>query len=212
MIAVLLARTSWASAGLLACIGMALASPQAARGAGAPLRATAAIETTTIPPGLEELFAAMLGRGAALPGGCAFTTGQIERTLVRGVYSCPDDEVVLELRHLSAAPADTARTEKIAIVTMRGTPPAALLAALEERIREREGAFEWPKTKRAQPTRKPGCMDLAPLPSFLDPYFPGCYPLFAAVLVGIAQITVMVLGLGYGLLQLYRTGRSPNAA
>jgi hypothetical protein len=154
----------------------------------------------------------MLGRGATLPDACAFATGQIERTVVRGVYDCPGGEVVLELRHPSDAPANTTGTEKIAIVTMRGTPPAALLAALQERIREREGTFEWlrPKTKSGT-TREPGCRELAPLPSILDPFFPGCYPLPAALLVGIAQTMVMVLGLGYGLLELYRTSIASNA-
>jgi hypothetical protein len=95
-----------------------------------------------IVPGHEDLFAAMLGRGIAPPDACALATGQIERSVVRGVYECPGGEVVVELLHPSAAPA-AVQTEKFAIVTARGTPPPALLAGLAERIRERESVFEW---------------------------------------------------------------------
>lgn len=200
------ARTSWRCAAVLAAVGLGLAvfaSPRAARAADAP----PALGTVFIPPGHEELFAAMLGRGAPLPDGCAFATGQIERTLVRGVYSCSGDQVVVELRHPSAAPADADRTAKIAIVTTQGSPPAALLATLRERIREREGSFAWPAAPKVRSTRVPGCKTLAPLPSWLAPYFPGCYPLLAAVLVGAVQTLVVVAGLGYGLLRLFRAPR-----
>lgn len=225
MIAAHLPRTSRRIVGVVACIGMALPSPQPAHGAPAAHIETPAIDTAAIPPGREELFAAMLGRGAALPDACTFTAGQIERTVVRGVYACPGGEVGLELRHTSGAPADAIRTEKMAIVTVRGTPPPTLLAALAELVRQRENAFEWLKPETlAAPTYEAseeaseeagdaaGCVSLAPLPSILDPYFPGCYPLFAALLVGIAQTVVMVLGLGYGLFHLSRTPNSPNAA
>ena len=205
-----LSRTS----GVLVFVAIGLASiaaPSAGRAEGAPpTRAVNSLEAIYIPPGHEELFAAMLGRGAALPDGCAFATGQIERTLVRGVYTCSGDRIVVELRHPSAAPADAARTAKIAIVPTQGTSPTALLAALRERIRERESAFAWPVVPKTRSTRVPGCKTLAPLPTWLAPWFPGCYPLLAAVLVGLAQTIVMMLGVGYGLLRLYRPPRAPS--
>jgi len=206
------AGPSWGRAAVLAAIGLGLAviaSPRAARAADAPpARAPETLGTVFIPPGHEELFAAMLGRGAPLPDGCTFATGQIEPTLVRGVYSCSGDRVVVELRHPSAAPADADRTAKIAIVTTEGKPPTALLTTLRERIREREGAFAWPEAPKIRATRIPGCKTLAPLPSWLAPYFPGCYPLLAAVLVGLAQTIVMAAGMGFGLLRLFRAPRA----
>src|SRR5581483_712284 len=72
-------------------------------------------------------------------------------SFVRGVYSCPAGEVVIELRHPSIAPADAVRTEKFAIVTARGTPPTAFSAALEKRVREGEAAFEWVRPKIQEP-------------------------------------------------------------
>lgn len=204
-------RTSWLGAVAGTCVGLAvLGSLRTARAEGAPPpRSTIALDARFIPPGKEDLFAAMLGRGAALPDGCVFATGQIERTLVRGAYTCSGERIVVELRHPSAAPADAVRTAKLAIVTTEGTPPAALLASLRERIREREDAFAWPEAPRVRSTRVPGCKTLAPLPGWLAPYFPGCYPLFAAVLVSLAQTIVLVLGVGYGLLRLFRAPRVP---
>jgi hypothetical protein len=207
------------------CVALLLLSPRAARSDETPERHVT--PTAVIPPGQEDLFAAMLGRGAALPDGCAFVTGQIERAVVRGVYKCVGGEVVVELRHPFTAPRQAGHTEKIAIVTARGTPPAALLAALEERIRERESAFEWVWPKPTEPAPKEAasrgaaakdavpnptsvCGAPAGPPGIFGSYAPDCYPRFAAVLVGIAQTMVMVLGLGYGLVQLYRTPSSSN--
>lgn len=194
-------REALACAGVLACL--ALVCPQAAPGdeRTAPAMGAPAIEQPVIPPGQEDLLAAMLGRGAELPAGCGFTAGQIERSIVRGVYVCPEGEVTIELRHPSAAPRDASRTEKIAIVTVRGTPPTALLAALQERVGQREGAFEWLTPKVLQP--KHGC-DSFPMPGLLGLYVPDCYPRLAAVLLGMGQTLVIVLGLAYGLLRLSR--------
>src|ERR1700688_3359491 len=60
-----------------------------------------------IPPGQEELVAAMLGRGETLPGGCALAGGGPDHTLIKAVYACPSGDVVFELDHPSTA-ADTA--------------------------------------------------------------------------------------------------------
>ena len=97
-----------------------------------------------IPPGQEETLAKMLGRGEAqLPGDCAFTNGQVERTSVIATYRCRTGEVVVDLRHPSGAPPDAPRTERFALVVRDGTPPDGLRDALLQRIREHEGAVEW---------------------------------------------------------------------
>jgi hypothetical protein len=130
-----------ASAALLGCIALVVPYPTAARS-----DETLPRQVTPMPvigPGQEERIAAMLGKGAALPAGCKFVTGQIDRAVVRGVYGCRGGEVALEFRHPSEAPPDVAHTKKIAIVPLRGTPPAALVAALQARIRKREGGFNW---------------------------------------------------------------------
>jgi len=96
-----------------------------------------------IPPGQEEALATMLGRGAPLPGDCAFTNGQVERTSVIATYRCGAGEVVIDLRHPSDAPADAPRTERFALVVRGGTAPDGLRDALLQRLREHEGAIEW---------------------------------------------------------------------
>lgn len=188
--------------GVLAVVTALVVCARAASGGEVPV-----METAAIPPGQEALFAAMLGRGADLPDGCRFADGEIERTFVRGTYDCSGAASVIELRHTTDAPAAATRTEKIALVVIEGAPPAGLVTALGKLVREREGAFEWlqPKNDSPSTTREPGCASLAPLPRALDPYFPGCYPLRAAVLVGAAQTAAIVLGLAFGLLLLYRT-------
>jgi hypothetical protein len=96
-----------------------------------------------IQPGQEELLATMLGKGEKLPGECVFTAGRIEHTFVRGTYTCPGGEVVIELVHPSKAPASAQETEHFAIVVASGSPPSDLAPALEGRIRAREGDFKW---------------------------------------------------------------------
>lgn len=162
-------------------------------------------------PGQEEIFADMLGRGATLPDGCTFTGGQVEQTAARGTYDCSGNEIAIELRHPTTAPPDGTAAEKITVVTVRGTPPAALLAALRERVRQREGAFEWAPPKAGVKTLEHeaprGCWAAAPLENRLGPYVPGCYPRFLALMVAVAQCFAIVLGLGYGLVRLYRLDR-----
>lgn len=96
-----------------------------------------------IPPGREELLAEMLGRGAALPGECAFTSGQVESDVVTATYTCPAGAVVFTLRHPDKASSDATLTEKFGIAVKSGTPPAGLTDDLASRIRAREQAFEW---------------------------------------------------------------------
>lgn len=167
--------------------------------------------TAVILPGQEALLADMLGRGATLPDGCTFTGGQVEQTAARGTYDCSGSEIAIELRHPTTAPPDGTSAEKLAVVTVRGTPPAALIAALRERVRQREAAFEWTtpsagvKTKEHEVPR--GCWAAAPLENRLGPYVPGCYPRVLALVVAVAQCFAIVLGLGYGLVTLYRLDR-----
>lgn len=99
--------------------------------------------TAVVGPGQDELLADMLGRGAALPGPCAFTGGQIDGAAIRGIYQCPGGEVVFELRHPSAAPGAPVKTDRFAITVLNGSPPPELTGALESRVRSREGGFEW---------------------------------------------------------------------
>lgn len=207
----MIARLARVSVLALSLAGLPLACAWAAPGDEAPR------DDAVIPPGQEGLFAAMLGRGAALPDGCAFTGGQIERTVARGVYGCPDGEVVIELRHPSAAPSEAIRTDKIAIVTAGGGPPAALLAALKERVARIEGSFEWlapkqPHDEAGAPRRWTRCHPSYPLPGILGALVPDCYPRFVAALLGLGQTIVILSGLAYGLVGLARAPRDSEEA
>ncbi|MDX2170648.1 MAG: glycosyltransferase family 39 protein [Deltaproteobacteria bacterium] len=136
-------------------VGLALLAAAPAAAAAPPH------EDTVVPPGHEELFADMLGRGATLPDGCAFRAGQIERSVVRGVYACPGGEVAIELRHPSAAPPGAARTDRFGVVWARGAPADGLLAAGVARVTARERGFAWlelpPPEAHGPP--KPGWVD-----------------------------------------------------
>ena len=110
--------------------------------AGADPAAPAAAQHV-IPPGQEDAFATLLGRGAPLPGGCAFAGGRIEQAAVIVTYTCDAGETVLELRHRDGAPADAPHSERFALLTRSGAPPPALLDALLGRLREDEGGIAW---------------------------------------------------------------------
>ena len=113
-------------------------------------------DESVISPGQEELLGAMLGKDSTLPGDCKLAGGSIEKTIVKATYACPSGEVVVELEHPAAAPADATRTDKFALHIERGTPPPGLQNALLSRIRERETQFHWtvypPPTPVAQRT------------------------------------------------------------
>lgn len=96
-----------------------------------------------IPPGHEELFAAMLGRNVVLPGECAFTNGRIDRDNVVATYTCGGGSVVFRLLHPDTAPPEATLTEHFALTVQSGSPPAGLTEELAARIRAREGGFEW---------------------------------------------------------------------
>jgi hypothetical protein len=96
-----------------------------------------------IAPAQEQLLAEMVGRGEVLPGGCTFTDGQVESTLVRSTFRCAAGTVVIELCHPSEAADAVATTDRFAIRIVSGTPAPELIAALVARVREREQKFVW---------------------------------------------------------------------
>jgi hypothetical protein len=96
-----------------------------------------------IPPGQDELLAAMLGSDAVLPGGCRFVDGSAQGSMVAAEYACGDGTVTLEWRHPDDAPAGALRTERFAIVPRAGAPPPGLLEALAALTRAREEEFHW---------------------------------------------------------------------
>ena len=106
-------------------------------------RAAADDDGPVIPPGQEELLLAMLGRGTALPDGCALADGRIEHTAVKATYTCPLGDVILVLSHPSVAPATATQTERFALTVDSGSPPISLTDALAARLRAREGEFTW---------------------------------------------------------------------
>lgn len=124
----------------VAILGIARAEPE---DAPAPPDAARLNERYVIEPGAEALFADMLGSGQTLPGGCTFRRGQIERTSVLATYTCGGGEVVLQLSHPELAPGGGVQTQRFAMTTKSGTPPAGFVDAVAERIRAREAGFAW---------------------------------------------------------------------
>src|SRR4029079_19704167 len=74
---------------------------------------------------------------------CKLVSGDIQKTTVKATYTCASGEVVAELAHPDAAPADATRTEQVALRIERGTAPPELQSVLLSRIRERESQFSW---------------------------------------------------------------------
>ena len=112
-------------------------------------------DTAVIPPGREELLADMLGRGATLPGGCRFASGDVDGPVARGKYACPGGEAAIELRHPSGASSGAIRTERFAVVAAGGTVPAGLLDAVAGLVRAREAQFEWKMVRPNVPNSSP---------------------------------------------------------
>jgi len=103
---------------------------------------SAALQGPAIPPGEEQLLAAMLGRGDVIAG-CVLSGAGVEYTVVKAAYACEDGNVVLQLSHPSTAPRTAIQTNAFAITLLSGSPPGSLLDALVSLIRAGESAFEW---------------------------------------------------------------------
>lgn len=124
----------------IALTRVAFAQPE---GAPAEIDAVRAGEQYAIGPSSEPLISEMLGRGEALPGGCAFASGRIERTYVLAAYTCGADQIEVRFLHPEGAPPGSVRTKAFAIAVTAGTPPSGLVEAIADRVRAREGTFEW---------------------------------------------------------------------
>ncbi len=96
-----------------------------------------------IPPGQEDLLLGMLGKGAALPGGCSVTDVGVVYTVIEAHYSCSHGEVVLELTHVSEAIDTDTQTADFAIAVLEGSPPPSLVDVVSLRVQEREDSFQW---------------------------------------------------------------------
>jgi hypothetical protein len=96
-----------------------------------------------VPPGQDDLLAAMLGRGISLPDGCAFAGGQADGAVIRAAYACPTGAVVFELVHPTSQAASNVQTASFALTLQSGSPSDALVVALMSLIHSREGSFQW---------------------------------------------------------------------
>lgn len=95
-----------------------------------------------IGPGQEELLSEMLGKGVALPGECKWDGATVQETRVVSWYLCAGARIELQLRHVSEADAGLAQTSQFTIRSA-ATPPAGLVEAVAQKVREREAAFVW---------------------------------------------------------------------
>lgn len=114
------------------------------------LPARAGAESPIIPPGREERLADMLGRGVALPGGCAWAGARVDHDHVTSRYKCDGvpAEVSVDLVHPRAGAGAAAHTKQFALRPGPGFPPA-LLDALADRVREREATWSWGNPRTA---------------------------------------------------------------
>lgn len=95
-----------------------------------------------IPPGEERALVDLLGGDTELAG-CRLDTATVDRTEVRVGYVCSGRApVALALRHPSLGTGAVATTARFAIVASTALPDG-FLAALSERMRDRERAFHW---------------------------------------------------------------------
>ena len=110
----------------------------------APAAALAEDLRPVIGPGQEPLLADLLGKGASLPGGCAWAGAGVEQTRVVSSYTCAGRPVEIELHHPTDAPPDAVRTLRFAIqIRPAAPPPPGLVGALAARIRAGESGFVW---------------------------------------------------------------------
>ena len=110
---------------------------------GTPVLAEEEESGPAIPPGQEELLAAMLGRGTPLAGDCRLSSGGVEYTIIRATYACPGGPVVFELAHPSQAGNTATPTKQFAITLKSGTPPGDMADAFVSLVRSREDDFKW---------------------------------------------------------------------
>lgn len=96
-----------------------------------------------VPPGQDDLMAAMLGRAAVLPGECRFDGGGADGIAIRSTYRCATGKVVYELTHPDNGDDTASTTERFAIMLRSGNPPDGLEEALVSLIKYREPEFQW---------------------------------------------------------------------
>jgi hypothetical protein len=96
-----------------------------------------------VPPGQDDLLAAMLGRGIPLPDGCSFAGGQADGAVIRAAYACPTGAVVFDLVHPTNQVASNVQTASFALTLQSGSPSDAFVVALMSLIHSREGSFHW---------------------------------------------------------------------
>jgi hypothetical protein len=94
-----------------------------------------------IPPGEEQVAAAMLGRGTGLQY-CTLLSGGIHDNVISGIYNCVGNEVRVELANPRNATATSIETGQFA-VTVQGSPTAGFQDDLISRVRSAEGNFQW---------------------------------------------------------------------
>jgi hypothetical protein len=117
-----------------------------------------------IPPGREAAVLDLLGGSEALAG-CRLAGARIDGRYVAADYACTGGAAHVELRHPSEQVEAAARTRAFALV-VRGAAPPDLVAALAERVRAREGAWQWslatpPSAGAAPPSRSSDSRRLA---------------------------------------------------
>ena len=96
-----------------------------------------------IPPGQEQLFGEILGRGLAFPGDCSLVSGGMEYSVATATYNCTSGEVVVQLAHPRQAGPNSTTTGRFAVTVTRGAPPPGFTEALLARIRSKEAPFVW---------------------------------------------------------------------
>lgn len=93
-----------------------------------------------IPPGQDDLVAAMLGGGRVLANGCRLSSGSVEKTYVVGHYDCGPATFEIELRSIDDS-SNGPRTTKFVIVA-HDAPPA-LVDDVRRLVLANESGFRW---------------------------------------------------------------------
>ena len=103
--------------------------------------------TAVIAPAQADQIGEMLGIGTNdLPGKCNIVSVSIDGSVAVAKYTCPAAQAEISLQHRDAEPDAGAvvRTEKFSL-TASGKPraPQELIDGITDRVRSREGSFEW---------------------------------------------------------------------